>query len=54
MDRNADIKKPLIRQAGSAEAFAGSTAAGREHSLYTSAISAIKWESEKKYGTRIS
>jgi len=25
-----DIKKPLIRQAGSAEAFAGSTATGRE------------------------
>ena len=25
-----DIKKPLIRQAGSAEAFLDSTAAGRE------------------------
>lgn len=25
-----DVKKPLIRQAGSAEAFAGSSATGRE------------------------
>jgi hypothetical protein len=29
------IKKPLIRQAGSAEAFVGSAAAGREHMYYT-------------------
>jgi len=27
------IKKPLIRQAGSAEAFVGSAATGREHHL---------------------
>ncbi len=30
-----DIKKPLIRQAGSAGAFVGSTATGREQSEYT-------------------
>lgn len=29
-----DIKKPLIRQAGSAEAFVDSTATGREHKKY--------------------
>ena len=33
---NESIKKPLIRQAGSAEAFAGSTAAGSEQLYYTS------------------
>ena len=29
------IKKPLIRQAGSAEAFAGSATTGREHHYNT-------------------
>lgn len=33
-----DIKKPLIRQAGSAEAFVGSAATGREQFLYHSFI----------------
>jgi hypothetical protein len=32
MAPDADIKKPQIRQAGSAETFEGSTATGNEHS----------------------
>jgi hypothetical protein len=31
MEMNQEKEKPRIRQAGSAEAFVGSTAAGREH-----------------------
>ena len=33
-----DTKKPLIRQAGSAEAFLDSTATGREHSYFSFCI----------------
>ena len=37
-----EIKKPLIRQAGSAEAFVGSSATGSEHIKYTTKIDKIK------------
>ena len=42
MGRCGQIKKPLICQAGSAEAFVGSAAAGREHYKYTSSVGKSK------------
>ena len=42
MASDRPIKKPLICQAGSAEAFAGSTATGREHFYSTYLIGFVK------------
>jgi hypothetical protein len=42
MASDRPIKKPLICQAGSAEAFAGSTATGREHFHYIHIIGFVK------------
>ncbi len=50
------MKKPLICQAGSAEAFAGSSATGREHRNYTAYETPVKlilkWMFKRAYEIR--